>query len=511
MALQSFDHLPTWSWTVRRHQSRSPVIAKYQRMFSVRMGEGPQARVLYFPHPKQAVAHALRARRFLYGGAAGGGKSMWLRWHMIQSASPNPNFRALLLRRHRTDLINSQLIDIEQEVPEAIARYMKSQHRLVFPNGSLIQLGHCATEETFQRWLSSQWDMIGLDEASTFTPDMLVKLRSRLRTRFTERIRPQYVMASNPGGEGHWWLKSRFITKQVRREEDPTYDPADYIFLQAFVTDNDHINPEHAEELEALPPQLRAAYRYGDWDVFMGQYFLGLHTSLQGFRFPDEMPPGWRSWKKFRSYDWGYDKPACMLWWVVDPAGNPWCYRELYEPGIAVEEFMKIVVELSRDDVDDDGDFLYTVADPSCASKGSEDGPSIIERAAKAGVPMIAGGRGPQHARVKGWDLMRSYINPETKPLLHVAVNCEHWWRTVPSLVHDDLRPEDIDDEGEDHAADATRYFLMSRPAPTVFELVDGRNLNLFDPFSPAWHAKQQHVAARRAGIELLDPHFGAY
>jgi hypothetical protein len=38
--------------------------------------------------------------------------------------------------------------------------------------------------------------------------------------------------------------------------------------------------------------------------------------------------------------------------------------------------------------------------------------------------------------------------------------------RTLPALVFDDRKVEDCDTDGEDHAPDALRYGLMSRPAP---------------------------------------------
>ena len=34
----------------------------------------------------------------------------------------------------------------------------------------------------------------------------------------------------------------------------------------------------------------------------------------------------------------------------------------------------------------------------------------------------------------------------------------------MPLLRYDDLKPEDLDTEGEDHIADETRYFCMARP-----------------------------------------------
>ena len=40
--------------------------------------------------------------------------------------------------------------------------------------------------------------------------------------------------------------------------------------------------------------------------------------------------------------------------------------------------------------------------------------------------------------------------------------------RTLPSLMSDANKPEDVDTDGEDHAADALRYFVMARPSPSA-------------------------------------------
>ena len=34
----------------------------------------------------------------------------------------------------------------------------------------------------------------------------------------------------------------------------------------------------------------------------------------------------------------------------------------------------------------------------------------------------------------------------------------------MPALQHDELKPEDVDTDSEDHAPDALRYMCMSRP-----------------------------------------------
>lgn len=48
--------------------------------------------------------------------------------------------------------------------------------------------------------------------------------------------------------------------------------------------------------------------------------------------------------------------------------------------------------------------------------------------------------------------------------MLYVFSTCSHLVRTLPAMQHDDHRPEDVDTDGEDHAADMLRYAMMSRP-----------------------------------------------
>jgi hypothetical protein len=48
--------------------------------------------------------------------------------------------------------------------------------------------------------------------------------------------------------------------------------------------------------------------------------------------------------------------------------------------------------------------------------------------------------------------------------MLVMFATCRDAIRTLPAMQHDAARPEDIDTEGEDHAADEIRYACMSRP-----------------------------------------------
>ena len=58
----------------------------------------------------------------------------------------------------------------------------------------------------------------------------------------------------------------------------------------------------------------------------------------------------------------------------------------------------------------------------------------------------------------------RLKFGEDGRPMLYVFETCRDFIRTIPALVYDKKKPEDIDTSGEDHIYDETRYFLMSRP-----------------------------------------------
>jgi len=61
---------------------------------------------------------------------------------------------------------------------------------------------------------------------------------------------------------------------------------------------------------------------------------------------------------------------------------------------------------------------------------------------------------------------MRQRIDGESeeRPMLIAFETCRDFIRTLPVLQHDSANAEDLDTDGEDHAADDCRYACMSRP-----------------------------------------------
>ena len=65
-------------------------------------------------------------------------------------------------------------------------------------------------------------------------------------------------------------------------------------------------------------------------------------------------------------------------------------------------------------------------------------------------------------------------------------------FRSVPSLIQDNKDPDDIDTPGDDHPADGTRYWAMSRPSPTRHAAEQRRP----SPFSAGTLLRDAMVAA---------------
>ena len=55
--------------------------------------------------------------------------------------------------------------------------------------------------------------------------------------------------------------------------------------------------------------------------------------------------------------------------------------------------------------------------------------------------------------------------------MMYVFEGCKAFIRTMPLLMYDDHRPEDLDTEGEDHVADEVRYMCMARPIKPVMSV----------------------------------------
>lgn len=171
--------------------------------------------------------------------------------------------------------------------------------------------------------------------------------------------------------------------------------------------------------------------------------------------------------------DWGSARPFSVGWYAVSDGSMPGIargamvkYREWY--GMKAGHYnvgLKLIAEevalgISRAE---DEHIHDAVIDPSAFSQ--DGGPSIAERMPKCNWRPADNRRISRYGALGGWDQLRSRLKgTEEGPLIVFFSTCIHTIRTIPALQHDEMKPEDVDTEGEDHAADETRYACMSRP-----------------------------------------------
>ena len=421
------------------------------------------------PSDKQKLFLRADTKHIAFGGARGGGKSWAVRTKAKLLALRYAGIRILIVRRTYPELINNHINILRQELLD-IARYNDKDKVLKFANGSTINFAYCAKDADLDRLQGVEYDVIFLDEATQLSEFQMKSITACLRgvNDFPKRV----YYTCNPGGQGHQYIKRIFVDRRYEDGENPD----EYTFIQSLVTDNKMLmesQPDYIKQLEALPPKLRKAWLEGDWNIFEGQFFEEFRDDPD--HYADRLythviepfePPG--DWTIYRSFDWGYNKPFSCGWWAVDHDGVLYRILELYgctgEPNTGVKwtppELFAKIAEIERDHPWLSGKHIHGISDP--AIWDVETGESIAEVAARHGVHFVPG----DHKRIPGWMQVhyRLAFDDNGYPMMYIFRNCKAFIRTIPLLMYDEHKPEDLDTDGEDHVADEVRYICMSRP-----------------------------------------------
>lgn len=421
--------------------------------------KGQERRCRFVPLPRQVDAIELVEQGdgpiyILIGGAAGGSKSKGLREIAHKFALRVTGARILLLRRTYKELDQTHLRDVELEAPEMGALPVPSAKVVRYPNGSVLQFGHCETSADAANYLSAEYDLIIFDELVTFEELQFLMIASRARST-KPGVVPKVLAGTNPGGPQSHWVRSRFIDKNVDLEMYPDYRPEEWAFIPSKLDDNPYLDEQYERKLLALPPELRKAYRDGDWDIFPGQYFPEFRKKTH---VVDLSVPDTAVW--YRAVDGGFVKPAAVLW-IAMWDGHAYVRHEWIPTRVLNSDQAKRIAKDTR--AWGIQKVRYTVADTSLWTPEADTGEAAAETFARYGVPLQQADK----ERVNGWKRLREWLalSPDGKPWLMVHPECTYLIRTLPSLISDEHNQEDVDTDGEDHAADALRYFVMSRPS----------------------------------------------
>jgi hypothetical protein len=393
----------------------------------------------------------------LYGGAAGGGKSYAMLVDPLRYAHRGAH-RALILRRSMPEL--RELIDKSRELyPKAFpgCKYKEVEKLWNFPSGAKIEFGFLERDADVYRYQGQAYSWIGFDEithqATEFSWNYLA---SRLRTTDPEII-PYMRCTANPGGVGAHWVKKRYITPSPPNESFEGSDGLSRKFIPARLDDNPYLahDGRYEQMLKALPPTQRRQLLEGDWEVAEGAAFTEFDRNVH-IVDPFEIPI---HWDRIKGIDYGYASESACVWGAIDRDDNTLIiYRELYRKGLLATDLAQLIAEMELNDPMS----VPGVLDTACWNRTGQTGPTVGETLVKARHKL----RRADKNRVAGKIQIHEYLKVQQsgRPKLQIFNTCPNLIRELQSIPLDKSNPEDVDTHAPDHAYDALRYLIMSRP-----------------------------------------------
>ena len=393
----------------------------------------------------------------LYGGAAGGGKSYAMLVDPLRYAHRSAH-RGLIIRRSMPEL--RELIDKSRELyPKAFpgCKYKEVEKLWNFPSGAKIEFGFLERDADVYRYQGQAYSWIGFDEITHLPTEFSWNyLASRLRTTDSE-ITCYMRCTANPGGAGATWVKKRYIDPSPPHESFEGADGLTRKFIPARLQDNPYLATDGRYEkmLQALPPTQRQQLLEGNWDVAEGAAFTEFLPHLHVIT-PFEIPV---HWERVKGIDYGYASESACIWGAVDPSdGTLIIYRELYRKGLLGTELAEMITEMEMQDPFS----VQGVLDTACWSRTGTTGPTIGETLQRAGHKL----RRADKNRIQGKIQIHEYLKvmQSGRPRIQLFNTCPNLIRELQSIPLDKRNPEDVDTHAPDHAYDALRYLIMSRP-----------------------------------------------
>lgn len=481
------------------------------------------------PGPQEALVTCPCFEVF-FGGARGGGKTDGMLGEFVSHADLyGENAIGLMVRRTRTELVET--IERSRQLYRPLGAKFNEQDKMWrFPNGGRLRFAYLERDSDADAYQGHSYSRIYVEEAGTFPSEKpILKLMATLRS--GAGVPVGIRLTGNPGGPGQQWVKARYIDPapngwQVKHRafEDPFTGERierDWVFIPSKVKDNKYLDSGYVAGLQMVgSPQLVKAWLEGDWNVVEGAFFDNWKQDkhvIEAFNIPPD-------WLRFRSMDWGSAAPFSIGWWAVVgddakvsggqidgsersamlvPRGCLIRYREWYgaaSPGqglkLTNQQIAQGIIERETERFNNKPALSYGVLDPSAFAE--QGGPSIAEqinglllKAKLAPFHEADNKRIAQHGAMSGWQQMRARLHGDDqgRPMICCFNTCTDSIRTIPVLQHDPDRPEDLDTEAEDHAADDWRYACMSRP----------------------WHRKKQEiVGVKTSDYVAREPRQGA-
>jgi hypothetical protein len=157
--------------------------------------------------------------------------------------------------------------------------------------------------------------------------------------------------------------------------------------------------------------------------------------------------------------DWGQSAPGCFLCGVALPDNHAAIVWEMKFQKQSVREVAEAIREQTL------GEWKLPkmpvcYCDPAMRIATGQIGEDFVGTFSRYKVTLTP----VSNNRQLGWQRVHEAlaIDPSTKtPWLTVHPRCKYLIRTLPMMLQDEGKPEDLDTDSDDHAVDALRYLIM--------------------------------------------------
>ena len=393
----------------------------------------------------------------LYGGAAGGGKSYAMLVDPLRYCH-KPVHRALILRRSMPEL--RELIDKSRELyPKAFpgCKFREVEKLWNFPSGAKIEFGFLERDADVYRYQGQAYSWIGFDEITHLPTEFGWNyLASRLRTTDPEIV-PYLRCTANPGGVGAHWVKKRYVDPYEPNKAFEGSDGLTRKFIPARLDDNPYLAEDgrYEQMLKALPAVQRKQLLEGNWDITEGAAFAEFDPDFHVIP-PFQNPVGW---ERIKGIDYGYASESACVWGAIDPSDRTLIiYRELYQKNLTGVDLAQLITQMEIEDPFS----VAGVLDTAAWNRTGTTGPTVGETLVRAGHKL----RRADKNRIQGKIQIHEYLKVQQsgRPRIQIFNTCPNLIRELQSIPLDRSNPEDVDTHAQDHAYDALRYLIMSRP-----------------------------------------------
>jgi len=430
-----------------------------------------------------------------FGGSRGGGKTDCLIGrHLAGVQAHGRSWNGLICRRKYKDFAEARRrIDgmIRAGLPAERIGGDQQTNYIRFKGdfaGAQIKMAAYERVEQLNDEVGQQYTEISIDECTTFPffSQMVDKLKGSLRS--PAGVACRMFGTGNPGGPGHQAVKDYFGlgTGGVRPKTVIFKSLANgmresRVFIPSFLSDNKILcdaDPAYVARLLSIQdPLLKKAWIDGDWDTFIGQAFTFSPDAhiIDPVPIPQEAPV-------YMTFDWGFGKPFSIGWWWVDNDGRIIRCMEWYgctdipDTGIRItdHEIAEGIKEREEKLHLFKGQLKLRLAGPDCFAKkpdykGGGQGKSTAEVFSAHDI-YLSPGDPSRSLKIRQFRERMAYKRDEItgkiadRPMLQVYSTCKSFIRTIPALCMDEMNPEDIDTDQEDHIYDEACHIVMARP-----------------------------------------------